>query len=255
MVLNPLFTAVRRLSFLTPLLVQGVVLYLLFTDRAAPAAVVALFGIAWLAILLAMSDARTLRVTRRVGELEADLAVAYMDPVTGLALRRVAERHLTDAAGTDVTVALVDVDDMHGVNDAHTHHGGDCFLATVAQRLTHAAEPGDLVARLGGDEFVVITTQHPHALGRVLAAATEQPVTIGQTTLPMHVSIGICRVPGGDPHTALGRADLAMFTAKRRRSGIEHYDPARDGVPHPHGVRPPVRQRDRRPASRSTGGA
>jgi hypothetical protein len=46
-----------------------------------------------------------------------------------------------------------------------------------------------------------------------------------------------------------------MYTAKRRGSGIEHYDPARDGVPQPPGVRPALRPRDRRGATSPTGGA
>jgi diguanylate cyclase (GGDEF)-like protein len=255
MILKPSVAALRWTSVITTSLVQVTVLHLLSTDRATQAAVVAMFGIALLAGPLAMFNDRAVRGERRVDELEADLAVAYMDPVTGLALRRVAERHLFDAAGADVTVALVDVDNLHGINDAHTHDGGDVFLAAVAERLTHAANPGDLVARLGGDEFVVITRRDPHTLALALAAAIAQPVTIDETTLPMQVSIGICHVPGGDPHTALGCADRAMFTAKRRRSGIEHYDPVRDGVPLSHGVRPPVRHRDRRPAHRPTGGA
>jgi GGDEF domain-containing protein len=71
----------------------------------------------------------------------------------------------------------------------------------------------------------------------------------------VQLSIGICHLGGGDAHTALGRADLAMYTAKRRRSGIEHYDPARDGVPQPRGVRPAVRHRDRSTAACPGGGA
>jgi len=46
-----------------------------------------------------------------------------------------------------------------------------------------------------------------------------------------------------------------MFTAKRRRSGIEHYDPSRDGVPQPRGVRPAIRPRDRRGARTTTSDA
>lgn len=62
--------------------------------------------------------------------------------------------------------------------------------------------------------------------------------------LPVAVSIGISRGPSGDPHTAFGQVDLAMWTAKRRGSRIEHYDPARDGVPLPTGRRPAARHRD-----------
>ncbi|WP_233606377.1 GGDEF domain-containing protein [Micromonospora sp. Llam0] len=198
-----------------------------------------------LAAQLALFNERAVRAERRAEELEGELEVARTDPVTGLAVRRVAEQHLRDTAGSDVTVALIDVDDLHAINDAIGHDGGDVFLAAVAERLVHAAEPGDLVARLGGDEFVLITGRDPHELARGLSAAITQPVTIGSATLPMHVSIGICRVAGGDPRIAFGCSDLAMFTAKWQGSVIEHYDPVRDGVPLSHGVRPSVRHRDR----------
>ncbi|MEU1969676.1 GGDEF domain-containing protein [Micromonospora sediminicola] len=243
--LAPSVAAMRRITIVTTALVGSVVVYLLLTGRAVPASVIALVGVALQAILLAVYHHRAVRAACRTAELEADLAVAYLDPVTGLAVRRVAERRLRDAVGTDVTLALIDVDGMHDINEAHTHAGGDRYLAAVAERLSHAVDAADLVARLGGDEFVIVTGRDPQALARSLAAAVTSPVTIGAITLPMRVSIGICRAPGGDPHLALGRADRAMYTAKRRGSGIEHYDPARDGEPLSAGVRPTVRHRER----------
>jgi diguanylate cyclase (GGDEF)-like protein len=242
----PSLAVLRWTSVVTTLLVQGFVLYLLLAQRGVLAAVVGMFGITLLATQVAVFNQRAVHAERLVGELQTELAEERIDPVTGLARRRAAEKYLSDAAGSEVTVALVDVDDLHGVNEIVTHDGGDVFLAAVAERLVHSAEPGALVARLGGDEFVLITGQDPYQLARSLAAAIAQPVTIGSVTLPMAVSIGISRAPGGDPRSALGRADLAMFTAKRRGSVIEHYDPTRDGVPLSHGVRPPVRPRDQR---------
>jgi diguanylate cyclase (GGDEF)-like protein len=246
MILRSSVAVVRWTSLAALALVAAAMLSLLVAGHAALAAAIATLSVAGLTTLLTMITTRLARTERHVRQLQADLAVAYRDPVTGLALRTVAEQHLADVAGTDVTVALVDVDDMHGINSVHHHDGGDVFLAAVADRLTQAAEPGDLVARLGGDEFAVTSRQDPHTLAARLAAALTAPVPIGETLQPMTVSVGICRVRGGDPHTALGRADRAMFTAKRRRSSIEHYDPARDGEPLPPGVRPLVRLRDQR---------
>jgi diguanylate cyclase (GGDEF)-like protein len=245
MTLTPSSTVLRRLSLVSLLLVPTTILYLRWTSLDTTVATTA--GVAWLAVLLALSTGHAASTQRRIGDLRAELAEAYRDPVTGLAVRAVAERHLTAAAGTDLTVALVDVDDLHGINEAHTHHGGDRVLAAVAARLTAATAAGDIVARLGGDEFVLITPRPADVLAHALAAAVRQPVTLGAATLPLHVSVGICRVRGGDPHRALGCADLAMYTAKRRRSGIEHYDPARDGTPAQRGSRPPLRPRDQRP--------
>jgi diguanylate cyclase (GGDEF)-like protein len=252
----------RRPSVLAPIVAQGWVLLLLFADRPFAAAIVACFGIAGLAVLLAMADDRCNRIraerntaTARVAGLQASLDEANTDPVTGLPVRRLAERHLADAVGVELSVAVADVDDMHGINNGHDHQFGDAYLAGVAERLDALAADGDLVARLGGDEFVVITTRAPLALAHAITAAMRHPVTIHGTQVPVRLSVGTCRLAGGDPNTGLGRADLAMYTAKRRGSGIEHYDPARDGVPQPLGVRPALRPRDRRGVTSSTGGA
>jgi diguanylate cyclase (GGDEF)-like protein len=200
-----------------------------------PAVAAAVWGTAAVALsaLLLLVAKRATRAERRVSELRADLADANVDPVTGLAVRRLAERHIADTEGTDLTFAVIDVDDMHGINDAYSHDGGDYLLTQVAERLTEAAEPGDFVARLGGDEFIIITPRDPSVLARRLSSTVRQPVVIGGTTLPMRLSIGICRTSGGPTSLALSYADLAMFGAKRHGSGIEYYDPVRHGVPGP----------------------
>jgi len=256
-------TAVTRRPSLIPLLViQGWLFLFILADYPLTAAVVASFGIAWLAVLLARANGRVYRARAerdtartRVGVLEAELAEANTDPVTGLPVRRLAEQHLTGAVGVELTVAVVDVDDMHEVNNDHDHHFGDDYLAGIAGRLDQVAADGDLVARLGGDEFVLITTRMPTAVAQSLAAVTGESITVHGTPVAVRLSTGICRVAGGDAHLGLGCADLAMFTAKRRRSGIEHYDPIRDGVPQPRGVRPRLRSRDRRGNRCTTGGA
>jgi len=59
---------------------------------------------------------------------------------------------------------------------------------------------GDTVARLGGDEFVVITRRAPQQLSDSLTAAFAAPAIIAGYVWPVEVSVGICRLPGGDPH-------------------------------------------------------
>jgi hypothetical protein len=109
-----LHAVTRRRSITAPILAQGRVLVLVFTDRAFAAAFVAMFGIAWLAVLVAMAGDRVIRVrverdtaNRRIAELETELAEANTDPVTGLPVRRLAERHLAAAAGVKLAVAAV----------------------------------------------------------------------------------------------------------------------------------------------------
>ena len=192
------------------------------------------------------------RMRAQIHDLQQRLDVALTDPVTGLAVRRVAEDAIA-AAGYDavLTVALADIDHLHDINHGPGGYTtGDRYLAEVGRRLQQAATGDDLVARLGGDEFVLITHRGTAELADSLSAAFAAPFSLSVATLPLEVSIGICRLTHANLHQLLGCADLAMLTAKKRRTRIEIYDPARDGQPLPPGVRPGTRFRSgERPAA------
>lgn len=188
------------------------------------------------------------RMRAHACDLRQRLDVALSDPVTGLAVRRVAEDAITAAGPNAVlTVALADVDRLHDINHGPGGYAtGDQYLTETGHRLRQAATGGDLVARLGGDEFVLITRRMPRDVAIALTAAFAEPVAVGAGVLPLQVSVGISCFFAGDPHQLLGRADLAMLTAKQRRTRIEIYDPGRDGQPSPPGVRPEHRPRSGR---------
>jgi diguanylate cyclase (GGDEF)-like protein len=175
--------------------------------------------------------------------------LADHDALTGLFNRRRFEEELDRAlAGADRyrhpgAVLVLDLDGFKHVNDTLGHPAGDELLRNVAERLSRTMRSDDLVARLGGDEFVLITRRRPRDVAIALTAAFAEPTTVGAGTLPLEVSIGVSCFFGGDPHQLLGRADLAMLTAKQRRTRIEIYDPGRDGQPAPPGVRPVNRPR------------
>ena len=90
-------------------------------------------------------------------------ALAYTDPLTGLANRRVFEDALEgacDAATGDGSPALFlcDIDGLKAINDGHGHDAGDRVIRRVAAALTAAAAPypDAVVSRMGGDEFCVL---------------------------------------------------------------------------------------------------
>jgi diguanylate cyclase (GGDEF)-like protein len=231
-------------------LLQALALAVLPNDRAT-----ATLTIMVCSLLLAVTVLAALRGLARldghIRDLHHRLAQALTDPVTGLPVRRVAEDAIA-ATDSDIalTVALADVDRLHKINHGPGGHAvGDRYLAEVGLRLRHAATDGDIVARLGGDEFVLITRRSPEQLADSLTAALAVPAAVAGVVRSVEVSVGICQLPGGDPHQLLSCSSSAMFTAKDRRSRIEFYDPARDGLPLPLGVRPGFRRRDRRPGA------
>ena len=167
---------------------------------------------------------------------------AHHDELTGLANRKLLMLRLASTLsqaagnGTKVGFLLLDLDrGLKEVNDTLGHAVGDRLLRLVAHRLTHSIRPGDLVARLGGDEFAVLLPSVKEAsaareVAARLRAAVAEPIRLEGMSFVIEVSIGIAMFP--DDATAdellMQRADVAMYLAKQRRSGVERYVPELD---------------------------
>ncbi|MHB1988848.1 MAG: putative bifunctional diguanylate cyclase/phosphodiesterase [Acidimicrobiales bacterium] len=170
-------------------------------------------------------------------EAEAKLYQATHDMLTklpnrSLFLSRAAEA--LDQTGR-AAIALLDIDRFKDVNDTLGHDTGDRLLCQVSERLVQAARGRATVARLGGDEFALVVPDiigQEEAIGivRDLYSALSRPVSIDGLTLAITASAGIALAPehGGNVASLLQRADIAMYLAKERRSGIEVYSPSRD---------------------------
>jgi diguanylate cyclase (GGDEF)-like protein len=168
--------------------------------------------------------------------------VATTDELTGLAnrerFRARLDQRIAAAKDTDekFAVMLLDLDRFKEVNDTLGHHFGDELLRDLGPRLAEAVGPDGLVARLGGDEFAVLPaeatgdTDELEAIARDLIKCVQQPVTVDEMTLEVGVSIGVARFPrdGGDPHSLLRSADVAMYAAKEAHSGCKIYAAALD---------------------------
>jgi diguanylate cyclase (GGDEF)-like protein/PAS domain S-box-containing protein len=169
--------------------------------------------------------------------------LAYHDPLTDLANRRVIEDRLAATrrrcARQECWAALLflDMDNFKQLNDSHGHAAGDIFLKTVAKRLREQAEPGDMVARMGGDEFVVLqeeagftrveAVQAATAKANRLRSALSQNYEIGVLRHISSVSIGIVVFDGSEQSCGevFKKADLAMYRVKAAgRDGGALYD-------------------------------
>ncbi|WP_397428236.1 putative bifunctional diguanylate cyclase/phosphodiesterase [Pseudarthrobacter sp. BRE9] len=149
-------------------------------------------------------------------------AMAFQDPLTGLANRAVFNDALAEALLEPrlktVDVLLLDLDDFKEVNDILGHQAGDDMLMEVARRLRGCVPTADVVARLGGDEFVVLLTACPDAdaIAACIVRCLHVPVTIGGTVLRPSLSLGLASL-GQDsvgPSELLRHADIAMYAAK-----------------------------------------
>jgi diguanylate cyclase (GGDEF)-like protein len=164
---------------------------------------------------------------------------ATHDQLTGLPNRRllldrVAQR--IRRAGREgwpsFAVLFIDMDDFKLLNESLGHGPANELLVRFARRLRLAVREADTVARWGGDEFVVVldeidATEDAVRVARRIHASLESPVEARGQRVQLRSSIGVA--VGADPHTEaeelLGRADTAMYRAKRKgKNGIAVYE-------------------------------
>nr|WSX76608.1 EAL domain-containing protein [Streptomyces sp. NBC_00899] len=143
--------------------------------------------------------------------------------------------HPPDGCGR-VGLILIDLDKFRSVNDTLGHLAGDRLLVQVADRLRLALPRGAEAARLGGDEFAVLlpgcdSPTRAQRIARTLVAALASPLSLDGLSLVLEASAGVAVFPdhARDAEGLLRRADVAMYQAKRDRSGVEVYEAARDG--------------------------
>jgi len=152
--------------------------------------------------------------------------IANSDQLTGLAnahtLSRVLELEVARAArqGSDLSVALFDVDQMDAFNEANGRPAGDDVLREVAARISETIRFVDTVARWGGDEFMLVA---PGAKGttvvqRIVDAVAAKPL---RGELRATVSAGLARFPNDGTHgdELLVAAKAAVRMAKERGPG------------------------------------
>lgn len=179
-------------------------------------------------VLLASASERHARLVARLKQMAA------VDPLTGLATRRV----LDEAAGSAMSGAhsdagtallILDVDHFKRINDHHGHPAGDQVLVQLARVLTGLSRERDVVCRLGGDEIAVLLPGcgAATALDRaeeILTATRARDFRIADdhdTTVDVSVSIGCAHMPtqATNLHSLYSAADAALYEAKQNGRG------------------------------------
>jgi len=149
--------------------------------------------------------------------------MAALDPLTGLANRRIFIRRLEDAWARDpeapLALMLLDADRFKAYNDAFGHLEGDRALLKIAGALTAFSPAGATVARYGGEEFVVLLPDTDARMA--LAAAERLRSAVASEDWPLRrvtASIGVAvRTPSMRRSAELlSIADRALYEAKNR---------------------------------------
>ena len=133
-----------------------------------------------------------------------------------------------------LALIIMDLDHFKEINDTLGHHSGDMILQQVASRVRGVLRESDTVARLGGDEFALLLPsadlEDATHIATKLLDALSRPFELETRSFPVGASLGIGMFPehGRDGSSLMKRADMAMYDAKRGKTGFAVYDAAKD---------------------------
>jgi diguanylate cyclase (GGDEF)-like protein len=179
-------------------------------------------------------------ITERKEQMAAIKYQALHDGLTDLPNRTLFSDRLHQAILSatreerSLALIIMDLDHFKEINDTLGHHSGDMILQQVANRIRAVLRESDTVARLGGDEFALLL---PSAdlddathIAKKLLAALDRPFELEAQSFRVGASLGIGMFPehGRDGTALMKRADMAMYEAKRDKTGFAVYDSAKD---------------------------
>ncbi len=164
------------------------------------------------------------------------------DPLTGLRNRRRFQERLEEEFerakryGIPLSLLLIDVDGLKGVNDRYGHRAGDAALHKAAGAIRESARMTDIGARWGGDEFVLLAPSTGRDDAVRLAERVRSITALGLPqggVPPTTVSVGLATFdperPAAAPEDLLRAADVALYRAKT--SGRNRVAAGTPGVP------------------------
>lgn len=142
------------------------------------------------------------------------------------AILQLAEKERAACKQATLSLCLVVVQNVAGLNQKLGAEAGDIVLREAADRLRSALKPGELLGRLRGPRFLVLT-QTPlarlEAYGDGLVRSlTAGPVALKGQFVPLVITVGIvpARSPSEPVETALARAEKALRGLDQAASGV-----------------------------------
>ena len=196
-------------------------------------------------------------------EIEAQMADALIDSLTGIPNRRAFDQELWRRFAewkrqhTAFSVMLIDTDHFHKLYTQHGGEGGDDFLKQVAQAISKTLRDMDLVARFSPGALAAIlpATDLSEAIKtaeRVRAALAENRFERDGASHQITISIGLAEsVHGDNAASLLRRSDAALYAAKEAGRNRVFVSTGESCEP---GAQALIRQRQR-PQSESAGAA
>jgi diguanylate cyclase (GGDEF)-like protein len=168
-------------------------------------------------------------ISERIKSEQTIREMAFMDPLTGLANRRLFEDRLEQAIaksrryGMRFGLLTLDLDNFKDINDTYGHEAGDRVLREAADRIRDCCKRDlDTISRHGGDEFCIIITdcsgaEQLEGIAEMLLQQFTQPFQISGSPIQVTTSIGISIFPenGTEMKELEIASDRAMYAAKK----------------------------------------
>jgi diguanylate cyclase (GGDEF)-like protein len=123
--------------------------------------------------------------------------------------------------GGQISLIMVDIDNLKNINDAYGHRAGDKAIWEISRRIKECIRQIDTAARYGGDEFAVILLNTSLEDAIIVAQRMVDAVSNSQTTwqkeqIPLSISVGLGQYDAETtPEDITNRSDQALYMAKQ----------------------------------------
>jgi len=136
--------------------------------------------------------------------------------------------------GGQISLIMVDVDNLKKTNDTYGHRAGDKVIREISRKIKECIRQIDTAARYGGDEFAVILPNT--SLGdativaqRMVNAVASSPATWKRDLIPLSISVGLGQYDADtNPEDITSRSDQALYSAKQAgKNTVRIFEPSK----------------------------